>query len=368
MLRWAIDRAGYELEEFLAKDEKWQEWVKGSRKPTYAQLRDFADRLHVNPLVLLGDSPPDESLAMPYFRGAKATHKAPSLNVYDTIQLLQLRQDWLSEYMELELGFAPLPFVGSSTTHAEAIASIREVLKIPAGWQLRHRGAREALGFLVEQCEQQNIFISSNGIVGNSTGRPISVEECRGFALSDRYAPFIFLNARDAPVANLFTLAHELAHIWMGRSAAHDNNAMVTDAASDPTERMCDLVAVELLMPEGMVRQYFSEGHSIEKAATHFRVSTIAMARRAFEVGHIDREKLERYFQNYREQRIELAAEPKSQKGGSFYPTAIKRIGRSFSRFVDSAVQNHHLSHRDAYRLMGLRGKTYDTYIEKLGV
>ncbi len=358
MLRWAIRRAGYGVEEFLSKDERCREWLSGSRTPTYPQLRDFARKLHVNPLVLLEDSPPDESLPMTYFRAGRASTSAPSLNVYDAIQILRSRQDWLSEYMQQELDFAPLPFVGCFSTPEEVINSIRKTLQIPPGWQRERQNPSKALQFLVQQCELQHIFVSSNGVVGNNTSRAISPEECRGFALSDPYAPFIFLNARDATVANLFTLAHELAHIWLGSSAIHDGTMVAHSPSDDATERHCDQVAAELLMPAQLVGERLARGDNLEKIAIDFRVSRIAMARRAFELGYIGRGDMDVYYRDYREQ-----SRPKSG-GGDFYLTATKRLGKSFSRFVDSAVRNNYLSHRDAYRLTGLRGSTYDAYIK----
>ncbi|MFY1080099.1 ImmA/IrrE family metallo-endopeptidase, partial [Escherichia coli] len=46
----------------------------------------------------------------------------------------------------------------------------------------------------------------------------LNVELFRGFALSDKVAPFVVINDQDSEQAWSFTLLHELAHIWLGQT------------------------------------------------------------------------------------------------------------------------------------------------------
>ena len=99
-----------------------------------------------------------------------------------------------------------------------AAAATRRAIHWEASSARGRRVGREGLTLQIECVEAAGILVMRSGIVGNNTHRPLSPEEFRGFALSDPYAPLVFLNGRDARAAQMFTLAHEVAHVWLGAS------------------------------------------------------------------------------------------------------------------------------------------------------
>jgi Zn-dependent peptidase ImmA (M78 family) len=137
-----------------------------------------------------------------------------------------------------------LDFVESislNTNHDIAAKSIRdrvgfqtEIRALASTWET-------ALTLQIEQIEESGVLVMRNGIVGANTHRPLSVEEFRGFALADKYAPLIFLNGADGKAAQMFTLAHELVHIWLGESGI--SNLSRTYTVAQRVEAFCNSVA-----------------------------------------------------------------------------------------------------------------------------
>ena len=211
----------------------------------------------------------------------------------------------------------------------------------------------------MKRIEETGIIVVFNGIVANNTHRVIPVEECRGFVLVDEYVPFMFINNADAKTAQLFTIVHELAHVWLGKSAGFDFRQLLP--SDDPIEQLCDQVAAEFLVPEALLRTHWTSVADIRKLATKFKVSKVVVARRALDLGLISRPT---FFQLYDTYMAEFATRKQRQEpGGNFYYTARKRISRTFAAYVDSAVKTDRLLYRDAYKLTGLSGKTYETFV-----
>ncbi|WP_449436526.1 ImmA/IrrE family metallo-endopeptidase [Pedobacter steynii] len=204
-------------------------------------------------------------------------------------------------------------------------------------------------------------MINFNGVVENNTHRIIPVDECRGFVLVNEIVPFMFVNAADAKAAQLFTIIHELAHIWLGESAGFDNQNLLP--ANDPIEKLCDQVAAEFLVPAISFNEIWANSADITKLARYFKVSPIVIARRALDLGKLNKGEFFQFYNKYMEG-IRLKKESQGS-GGDFYATARKRISVSFAAYVDQAVKQNKLLYRDAYKITGLRGDTYQNFVTK---
>lgn len=363
MFTWAIARAGYDLSDFAIKFPKIQDWLDQKKKPTVKQLEAFSKKVHLPFGYLFLPEPPKESLPIPFFRTNNGGQHHVSINVYDTILLMQQRQDWLREYL-IENDVQPLPFVGKfqhSENYNEIVADIRNTLGLNNEWASSFKTWQEALDHLAQKIEDIGITIIFNGVVENNTSRPISVDECRGFVLVDPIAPFMFINNSDGKAAQLFTIVHELAHIWTGYSAGFDFRQLLP--ANDPIELLCDKVSAEFLVPAESFVKVWKAKPSIANAARYFKVSEIVIARRALDLGYLTKAEFFAFYNEYSNR--EFLKKENQGDGGNFYATAKKRIGLSFAAHVNQAVKSGKLLYRDAYKLTSLKGDTYQTFFTK---
>ena len=222
VLSWALSRAGATVAD-LAKaadtsEDVATEWLAGTKQPSFRQAKAAAKRVRVPFGYLFLQKPPPETLPIPDFR---TVHGRPintlSVDLRDSLYAVMRKQEWLSDYLR-DSGSGPSPAVGRmrGMTDVDAIASdMRTVLELSS---INDRPARADtfLRELIKKCDLLGISVLRSGVVGNDTHRPLDVGEFRGFSLSDPFAPFIFINSADASPAQVFTLIHELTHIWRG--------------------------------------------------------------------------------------------------------------------------------------------------------
>jgi Zn-dependent peptidase ImmA (M78 family) len=363
ILTWAISRAGFELPEFTEKNPKVQQWIDEEKQPTVKQLEIFSKKVYVPFGYLFLQEPPEVSLPIPYFRSNGQNGNTVGVNVYDTILLLQQRQDWLKDYLS-DNEFENLPFVGrfKDSFNVEAIvADIRSTLGLDEHWASGYRTWEEAQAALVETIEDKGIIMVFNGVVENNGHRPISVDECRGFVLVDEIAPFMFVNNADWKSAQMFTIIHELAHIWTGHSAGFDFRNLLP--ANDPIEILCDKVAAEFLVPRIALEEKWSGQSNFKSLARHFKVSEIVIARRLLDTGKITRPAFFKFYQEYRNREF-IKSENRSS-GGDFWATARKRVSRTFATHIKNAVSSGQLLYRDASKLTSMKGDTFSKFLTK---
>lgn len=362
IIEWAIIRNGFSLEEFYAQNPTVESWIKGEKFPTIKQLESFTHKVHVPFGYMFLPAPPEENISLPFFRTAqkKSTNKV-SLNVYHTIQMIQDRQNWLTEYLD-ELDFPDLEFVGRFSerdSYKEIVADIRKTLQIDLDWASKFSNWEQTLDHLTDKIEEAGIIVTFNGVVGTNPHRVIDVNECRGFVLVNNKAPFLFINSSDAKAAQMFTLIHELAHVWLGESAGFDNENMLP--ASNPIEIICDKVAAEFLVPETYLLQRWQMNKDFKALSRIFKVSQIVIARKALDLELINLTEFQSFYNKYM---LDFKQRQSNQaSGGNFYATMKKRTSLRFAAFVDNAVKENKLLYRDAYKLTNMKAATYNKFI-----
>ena len=357
ILRWAFQRAGYSEEKAIEDFPKLQDWLSKEKMPTISQLQAFASKFFVPFGYLFLQQIPTETIPFPMFRGEAGLSNHFDLNVYDTVMNVQSRQDWLEDYL-LDNEIDTCQLVGSinmSTPVCETVVCLRKVLQLEPRWAFGLTRVDMALSILTQKLEDAGIFLAFNGVVGNNTHRTLKVSECRGFALVNKTAPYIFVNSADSKFAQMFTLIHETAHIMLGISAGHAGEGF---PCHDTVEDYCDKVAAEFLVPVEVIRKVWNG--DIKWASRRFKVSEIVIARRAHDLHLLSDEAYKAFWLEYSNRPISAK---KETSGGSFYLTSVKRVGKLFATHVRNAVNNRQLSYTDAYRLTGLYGNTYQHFM-----
>lgn len=368
ILLWAANRSG-KSEVIHGDFPHWKKWIDNESYPTLKQLEKLA-KITSTPLgYFLLQNPPDDTLPIPHYRTINDSDiTGPSPDLLETVQTLTRRQDWIHESL-IEQGAEPLPFVGSankSSNPKKVAKEIRVALGLEDGWAGNCRTWEEAFRMLIDKVEGLRIFVVVNGIVGNNTHRKLNVNEFRGFVLVDNYAPFIFINGADGKAAQMFTLAHELAHIWYGVSAAFDLQSL--QPSKNDIEMICNLVAAEFLVPEAELREYWvyvkSHEDRFQQTSRKFKVSEIVVARRALDLNLISKDEFMEFYQNRFLSQLQTN---QTSSGGNFYYTQAFRISKRFAEAVIRSTIEGKLMYRDAYQLTGLRGETFTKFAQRLG-
>lgn len=370
LLAWALDRSG--MSEESARYERYARWASGDGSPTFRQLEEFAHATHAPLGYLFLPNPPVETVPIPDFRTvANAGVMEPSANLLDTIYDAQRRQDWFRTYA-VEQGFDPLPFVGSTNVsmHVDSVADeIRRTIDFDMDRRSRFQSWEVALRQLIDSIEQAGILVMVSGIVGSNTHRTLQPKEFRGFALTDPMASLIFVNGADTKSAQMFTLVHELAHIWLGESALSD--AEMAQSTANAHELWANRVAAEVLVPMSSFRSDFRGETSLaelNRLARIYKVSTLVILKRVYDMGAIG-------WDDYRSQydtelaRLKEIIDSRRGGGGDYYNTQPLRISQSFARAVIVDALEGRTLYRDAYGLLGTaKQSTFEGMASKLGV
>lgn len=363
LLAWASERSGRDPQDLGEKFPKLGAWATGEVRPTLKQLENFARATDTPVGFLLLSEPPDERLPVPDFRTIpRGASSRPSPNLLDTIFLCEQRQEWYRSYLRTN-GADPLAFVGSlrlQTNPIKAAKRIQEQLNFGLAARREMSSWSEALREFAERAEDAGVLVMINGVVGSNTHRKLDPEEFRGFALVDDIAPVVFVNGADTKAAQIFTLAHELAHIWLGKPAL--SNARLDIKSDQNVERWCNAVAAELLVPMGALQTEFSKQaplhDEVSRLARLFRVSTLVLLRRVFDAGYLNWSGYQTAFR----QELSQISEKKRATGGDFYKTQPVRTSKRFTRAVVADTLEGRTLHRDAFQMLGIR--KHETFIE----
>ncbi|MGP9536563.1 ImmA/IrrE family metallo-endopeptidase [Brachybacterium sp. AOP43-C2-M15] len=372
ILRWALDRA--DLNPETRRYARFEQYASGEKVPTVNQLEEFAAATHVPFGYLFLPEPPKEEVPIPDYRTlGDAGVGEPSANLLDVIYEAQMRQEWYREYARSQ-DADPIEFFGSASLNDSPL-EVAEQIRAALDFTMERRGRfgtwEESLRYLIDAVEDTGVLVMVSSVVGNNTHRSLSVDEFRGFTLGDPYASVTFVNGADTKSAQMFTLMHELAHVWMGESGISDEDMKSPSKLAN--ERWANSVAAEVLVPLSELRGEYQgslNAAEVSRLAKHFKASTLVVIRRIRDAQLVN---WDTYISHYRaeETRLkELAVKKKQQgSGGDYYNTRPLQVGQQFSRAVIVDAYEGRTLYRDAFRLLGtVKASTFDGLAKKLGV
>lgn len=350
-------------------------WKQGTKRPTVSQLHTVSNQLRVPFGYFFMDEPIDDTPPVYAKRtiGSQQPQGHPSRDLVDTIGQMTAIQDWARQD-RIDNEGTQLGQVGSRTINDDSkliAEDIRQALKIDERWY-RKSGLHEpakAFKLLRERAEGTGILIMQNGVVGNNNSRPLDPKEFRAFALIDPYAPLIFINRTDEPeTARLFSLVHELAHVWLGADELYNDTALPTGVTR--LEQVCNEVAAAILLPD---EDFLEAWQSIPDDTTldkrmkelknSFPASHTALALRALKHELISQET----FQKCNQAAQTWSEETENQQGSpNFYNTELSRFDSRFLERLASSVAKGGTTYLDAYRLTGITGDTFTKLMKRV--
>ncbi len=344
ILKWARESARMSEEDAAAKIpvgiEKLKKWESGKAQPTILQAKKLA-LAYKRPFALffLPEIPRDFH-PLQDFR--KSGSKALTTSSIFIIREIQQKQAWIRDLFA-ESNEEELPFVGryNIDDNPEQVANdILATLQIQPPYYKTGNPITE----WINAAEKIGIFISRTSFIHSHL--KLDSEEIQGFAIADSYAPFIFLNSDDWNAPQLFTLAHELAHIWIAETGISNDTELNIKGKLHPVELFCNEVAANVLMPKNLIlnidKSSFRNSTILFKTAKQLGISTFSLLIRALKLGVISthsynllKKQVDIEFAIFLKKDAEKRAKQRESTGGpNYFLLQLNRNSRLFTQTV----------------------------------
>lgn len=359
MLKWARESCAFSIQH-VAKAEKIDAdtiagWEKGVGTPSFATLRKLATRYKRPLMVFYLEEPPRGFQLVKDFRTlpAGADRDWPPELIF-AIRDIQERQRWASTILEEE--GVRCPFIGSETAKSDPAAVAKKIRRLlPVTLEMQSAcPEQQVFKMWRNACESAGVFVLQSPRV--------SVEDMRGCALSDKFAPIIVVNSADSELAKVFTLLHEFVHLLIGVTAI--SGAGKNSFKHNPdqaVERFCNEVAAATLVPSSDLREQVPEDWDnqddddwlLESLSRRYRVSRAVVAYRLVALKFAG--------QDYLRNRLYLfRSPPKAAKSASAIPQhtiALSRVGGGFAKLAIGAYRAGIIHGGELSRLLHLNLK-----------
>ena len=314
-----------------------------------------ADKLtklaHIPFGFLFLQNPPATKPTLPDFRNTMDSVPL-SHNFFDLYDDIQGKLEWYQDYLMRHDMYEPIDFVGKYNTNTPLdtiVQDIRQSLVLD-NINLNKIKKDEYLKQITSRIENMGVLVFTNGVVGADNHRVLDIAEFRGFAIADKYTPAIFINGNDSKSAQLFTLIHELTHIYTGQTGISDWSYPFVNHI----ERYCNKVASLVLMPTDVFMEKW-QNSNIDMLSDYFKTSKISVAIKAHELNLID----DTMVCHIRDELNDFLRAQKEQKkgGGNYYTNVPIRNSRKLTQMIVNDTINQHTPLAEAGRLLRVKPK-----------
>jgi Zn-dependent peptidase ImmA (M78 family)/transcriptional regulator with XRE-family HTH domain len=369
VLKWARESARISEETAAGKVsisvEKLKEWEEGSALPTIKQAQTLA-KAYKRPFALffLPEIPRDFQ-PLQDFRSTDS--RALGTGSIFIIREIQQKQAWISEVNQ-ENKENKIPFVGRFSLQDNPVAVAKDILQT-LGINPSHYSTDNPIKEWIDRAESNGVFISRTSFIHSRL--TLDSDEIQGFAIADPYAPFVFINSDDWNAPQLFTLVHELAHIWISASGISNNIEpdLKHQDKLHPVELFCNEVAANALIPLEFIQSVsintFNSAKNVFNAAKTLGVSTFAFLVRSFNLKLISVDKYRSLkkaadieFKSFLQREADKKAKQKEKekKGGpNYYLLQLNKNSRLFTQTVLDAFRGGFIEPTQASSLLNVQ-------------
>lgn len=343
--------------------DKLQEWEKGESFPTIRQAQTLA-KAYRRPFALffLPDIPSD---FQPLQDFRKKGSKELSTSSIFIIREIQQKQAWISDVNE-ENGEDKVSFIGRFSLKDNPVVIAEDIIRTLGVNPLNYKTNNPILEW-IDGAESKGIFVSRTSFIHSRL--KLDSSELQGFAIADEYAPFVFINSDDWNAPQLFTLVHELAHLWIAETGISNEVEPSINIIEDynPIELFCNEVAANVLMPNSYVTNLdsnvFNNSREVFKSAKIIGVSSFALLVRALNLkiislNNYNKLKLQadKDYQDFLQKEEEKKKKAKDKKGGpNYFLLQLNRNSRLFTQTVLDAFRGGSIEPTQASRLLNVK-------------
>lgn len=378
VLKWARESAKISKTDAAAKVsvklEKIQEWEKGDSAPSLRQAKILAKAYQRSFAIFFLPEPPLDFHPLEDFR--KSGSAPLSTSSIFIIREIQQKQSWISENIK-DNGENKLDFVGkfSFNNNPKDIAdNILETLQIAPPNYMNVNPIKR----WIDKAESKGIFVSRSSFIHSRL--KLNIDEIQGFAIADDYAPFVFINSADWNAPQLFTLVHELAHIWIASTGI--SNGLVPEIRDSskfhPVELFCNEIAANALIPNNFIynipSKTFNSSQEVFNISKNLGVSSYAFIVRALNLNLISQEKYknlknesDQQFMEYMKAEANKKLRQKKKPGGpSPYLLRMNRNSKLFTQIVLDAFNGGRIEPNYASSLLHVKSNKFYKLEERL--